>query len=88
MAARYNLSAIETHRRIISLLTSWGVHHVVDTSFSRDFSLIEISAEFIDRVKRSRDGDKAATPLIASACPGWICYAEKTRTCRCIVSVS
>lgn len=86
---------------------SLGVHYVFDTSFSRDFSLLESAREFVERfrfyqekqqkkdpvnnnvkstrIKRngtSGGGDEAMSeaklPMLASACPGWICYAEKT----------
>ena len=86
---------------------SLGVHHVFDTSFSRDFSLLESAREFVERyrfyqekqqqkppmdnnnvksVRIKRNGasggdgamNEAKLPMLASACPGWICYAEKT----------
>ncbi|KAK2172123.1 hypothetical protein NP493_990g00037 [Ridgeia piscesae] len=40
-------------------------------------SLIESAHEFVRRY-RNRDIDKTALPMLASACPGWVCYAEKT----------
>ena len=48
--------------------------YLTDTTFSRDFSLLESAREFIGRYS---EGDKRL-PLLTSACPGWICYAEKT----------
>ncbi|NXB45523.1 NARFL factor, partial [Leucopsar rothschildi] len=54
-----------------------GVHYVFDTTFSRNFSLLESQQEFVRRFHRQAD-DKKALPMLASACPGWICYAEKT----------
>lgn len=50
---------------------------VIDSSFSRDFSLLESVEEFISRYKLA--DKKNPLPIIASACPGWICYAEKTK---------
>jgi iron only hydrogenase large subunit-like protein len=47
---------------------------VLDSSFSRNFSLLEIGCEFISRY-RSTQGD---LPLLASSCPAFICFAEKT----------
>ena len=51
----------------------FGAARAFDTSFSRDIALVETFAEFTEWM---RDG--ARTPMLASACPGWVCYAEKT----------
>jgi iron only hydrogenase large subunit-like protein len=61
-------------KKLTTFLKSLGVQHVFDTSFSREFSLMESAAEFIARYKRTVD---SPLPMFASACPGWICYAEK-----------
>jgi iron only hydrogenase large subunit-like protein len=92
---------------LTNFFKSLGVHYVFDTSFSRDFSLLESAREFVERfrsyqekqqkkapvdnnvkstrIKRngtSGSGDdtmnEVKLPMLASACPGWICYAEKT----------
>ncbi|KAJ7398090.1 Cytosolic Fe-S cluster assembly factor NARFL [Pitangus sulphuratus] len=57
-------------------LRGW-VHYVFDTTFSRNFSLLESQREFVRRFRRQTE-DRRALPMLASACPGWICYAEKT----------
>ena len=50
-----------------------------DTSFSRDFSLIESAKEFVERYKTSNNPTSSAQlPMLSGICPGWICYAEKT----------
>ncbi|KAJ7989715.1 hypothetical protein DPEC_G00307400 [Dallia pectoralis] len=77
LAARYSLSSSEAGRRLTGFFKGLGVRYVFDTSFSRSFSLLESQREFIERFRR-RDHDKQALPMLASACPGWICYAEKT----------
>lgn len=48
-----------------------------DTTFSREFSLIESQREFVERF-RERNNDSKKLPILTSVCPGWICYAEKT----------
>jgi iron only hydrogenase large subunit-like protein len=48
-----------------------GAEHVFDTTFSRNFSLIESCREFIRRFQRKGD-DKKALPMLASVCPGEI----------------
>uniref|UniRef100_A0A673WNI5 Nuclear prelamin A recognition factor-like protein n=1 Tax=Salmo trutta TaxID=8032 RepID=A0A673WNI5_SALTR len=77
LAARYGLSSSEAGRRLTAFFKGLGVHHVFDTSFSRTFSLLESQREFVERFHR-KEQDKQALPMLASACPGWICYAEKT----------
>ena len=48
-----------------------GVHYVFDTTFSREFSLIESSREFVRRYQ-NREVSKTALPMLTSACPGII----------------
>ncbi|KAG1734744.1 iron hydrogenase [Suillus paluster] len=52
-----------------------GFEHVYDTTFSRHITLLEHTQEFLERKK----GD-GKLPMLASACPGWICYAEKAHS--------
>ncbi|XP_065109016.1 cytosolic Fe-S cluster assembly factor narfl isoform X2 [Paramisgurnus dabryanus] len=77
LAAHFGLSSGEVARRLTSFLKNLGVHNVFDTGFSRSFSLLESQREFLERFRR-KDVDKKALPMLVSACPGWICYAEKT----------
>ncbi|RIA97759.1 cytosolic Fe-S cluster assembly factor NARFL-like protein [Glomus cerebriforme] len=106
IAAKYDLTPLQVAKRLTHFFKSLGVHYVFDTSFSRDFSLLESAREFVERyqlyqekqqkkppqdnnikstkIKRNgtseNDGamNEAKLPMLASACPGWICYAEKT----------
>ncbi|KLO06441.1 iron hydrogenase [Schizopora paradoxa] len=56
-----------------------GFEHVYDTTFARHISLLEHVQEFRERKGASRLNEGAARlPMLASACPGWVCYAEKT----------
>ncbi|KAG0706111.1 iron hydrogenase [Suillus ampliporus] len=52
-----------------------GFEHVYDTTFARHVALLEHTQEFLERKK----GD-GKLPMLASACPGWICYAEKAHS--------
>lgn len=55
--------------------------HFVDTNFGRELALYELSNDFIQRYKTKKKGyDDQILPLLTSACPGWICYAEKTHS--------
>ncbi|NWI02442.1 NARFL factor, partial [Tichodroma muraria] len=75
LAARCKLGLLEAAQKLTTFLKS--VHYVFDTTFSRNFSLLESQQEFVRRFHKQAD-DKKALPMLASACPGWICYAEKT----------
>lgn len=118
-AAKYRLTPLQVHHRLVYFFKHFlGAHHVFDTSFTQDLSLVESAREFNDRFKhymqhggealeaakqqqdlekvveegkpkvRARRRKANATeeavgaqqdlPMLASSCPGWVCYAEKT----------
>jgi iron only hydrogenase large subunit-like protein len=82
-------------RRIRSFLSAKerGEWVVGDTTFARHLSLRESVAEFEERRAYAKgkwvDRSGGATeeggytpgplPILASACPGWVCYAEKAQ---------
>ncbi|XP_055991171.1 cytosolic iron-sulfur assembly component 3 [Sorex fumeus] len=72
LAAHFQLNPTDTARKLTAFFKMLGVHHVFDTSFSRNFTLLESQREFVRRF-RAQD-----LPVLTSACPGWVCYAEKT----------
>ncbi|PSR78145.1 hypothetical protein PHLCEN_2v7554 [Hermanssonia centrifuga] len=53
--------------------TVLGFKQVYDTTFARHIALLEHAKEF-----RERKAGVGQLPMLASACPGWVCYAEKT----------
>ena len=71
--------------KIVNVLHRMGFDEVYDTTFSADLTIMEETAEFIDRVK---DGGKL--PLLTSCCPAWVKfvgdqfpdYSENVSTCR------
>eukprot|EP00042_Codosiga_hollandica_P040824 m.356702 g.356702 ORF g.356702 m.356702 type:complete len:351 (-) comp55958_c1_seq9:293-1345(-) len=67
------MSADETAGRLASVLRGFGSEYVFDTTFSRQLSLLAAQQEFVARFAANNN-----IPLLTSACPGWICYAEKT----------
>lgn len=73
IAANYDLSIEEVASKLNAFFKALGVSYVFDTTFSKDLALIESGREFVKRFKSKTD-----LPMLASACPGWICYAEKT----------
>jgi iron only hydrogenase large subunit-like protein len=54
--------------------------HVFDTTFAREIVLREHVSEFFERKERAASSSAGAgsLPMLSSACPGWVCYAEKT----------
>ncbi len=71
--------------KIVNVLRRMGFDEVYDTTFSADLTIIEESAEFLNRVQ---NGGKL--PLLTSCCPAWVKflgdqfpeYAENVSTCR------
>lgn len=71
--------------KIVSVLHRMGFDEVYDTTFSADLTIVEESAEFMDRVK---NGGKL--PLLTSCCPAWVKfvgdqfpeYTDNVSTCR------
>ncbi|KAL3521831.1 hypothetical protein ACH5RR_014665 [Cinchona calisaya] len=82
LAAHFGLSPLQVFRKLTTLFKSLGVNAIFDTSCSRDLTLIESCNEFVTRYKQCHsttdEKPKSPLPMISSACPGWICYAEKT----------
>ncbi|KAH7366262.1 hypothetical protein KP509_18G070200 [Ceratopteris richardii] len=82
LASYYGITPLQALKKLTTFFKSLGVKAVFDTSCSRDMSLIESCEEFIKVYKAQGTsnfkGQKRGFPLLASSCPGWVCYAEKT----------
>lgn len=82
LASYFDLSPSQIFRKLTTFFKSLGVKAIFDTSCSRDLALIEACNEFIMRYKKlglaSVEENGSTLPMLSSACPGWICYAEKT----------
>ena len=65
-------------RRVTAFALSIGFEHVYDTTFARHLALLEHAREFEERKAHADSTGKL--PMLASACPGWVCYAEKTHS--------
>lgn len=57
--------------KITTALKMLGVDYVFDTSLTADLTIMEESAEFLNKLK---NGDKL--PFFTSCCPGWIKHVE------------
>ncbi len=58
--------------RIVAALHRIGFDEVYDTSTGADITVLEESAEFIERLQSGNDG----MPLFTSCCPAWVRYCE------------
>mgnify|MGYP004627421423 FL=1 len=71
--------------KVVAALHAMGFDEVFDTSYSADLTVMEESAEFLNRVK---NGGKL--PLLTSCCPAWVKFVdnefpemkENVSTCR------
>lgn len=71
--------------KIVNVLHRMGFDEVYDTTFTADITVMEESAEFLNRVHAGRK-----LPLLTSCCPAWVkfvCdqypeYKESLSTCR------
>ncbi|KAJ7316094.1 hypothetical protein JRQ81_002256 [Phrynocephalus forsythii] len=75
-AAKFNLPVTEAAKRLCGFLKSLGVHYVFDITIATDFSILESQKEFVQRYHHHSQ-EEHALPMFASACPGWIQYAER-----------
>lgn len=72
LATSTQMTMTQAYFRLNTLFSRYfGVKYVFDITHARDVALWESSVEFV-----SKWGNQAS-PVLASACPGWICYAEK-----------
>ncbi len=71
--------------KVVAALHAMGFDEVFDTSYTADLTIMEESAEFLDRVQ---NGGKL--PLLTSCCPAWVKFVdnefpemkENVSTCR------
>ncbi|KAF6095693.1 nuclear prelamin A recognition factor [Phyllostomus discolor] len=75
-AAKLSLSVTDASRRLCGFLKSLGVHYVFDMTVAEDFSLLESQKEFVRRY-RQHSAEEPTLPMLTSACPGWVRYAER-----------
>ena len=79
LQARWGMQPPAVWTRVCAALKQLGFDQVHDLSLARHMSLYETVREFrLRREARMRGTNDAPTlPMVASACPGWVCYAEK-----------
>ena len=73
MAEEFGMPANEpVTGKLVTALRRLGVDVVYDTNLSADLTIMEESAEFLEKVKSG-----AKLPMFTSCCPGWIQHVEK-----------
>jgi iron only hydrogenase large subunit-like protein len=88
LAVRHNLTSATVLAGLrVFFQTRLRFRDIFDTTFARHISLQEGQREWVERSgardrrkgkERAIDDPIGPLPLLASACPGWVCYAEKT----------
>ncbi|KAK8250842.1 iron hydrogenase [Phyllosticta capitalensis] len=90
LAATYGVNELEAGHMVEQLLSgpyglrSGGNHGsgftwVIDTNTVREAALVLAADEVVSSLSESStDSSAPKKPILTSACPGWICYAEKT----------
>ena len=75
LAAHFGLPVAGAFGRLSTLFRrEFGVHAVLSTGLADRVAVAERRAEF---ERHLEEGGRKA-PLLASSCPGWICFAEKS----------
>jgi iron only hydrogenase large subunit-like protein len=72
LANKWGISKDDIWILLNKLFVAMGVDYVFDIDFARDISLLASGCEFVSRFTRDDN-----LPVLASSCPGWVCYAEK-----------
>lgn len=75
IANKFKLSPERAAKHIAGYFKQLGADYVLDTKIADDLALLESREEFL---KRYQDQKTFKLPMLASSCPGWVCYAEKT----------
>ncbi|KAM3961776.1 putative cytosolic Fe-S cluster assembly factor GL21135 [Aphomia sociella] len=79
LAARYKLTPEDATKKLAGYFKSLGADLVLDMTVAEDLSLLEAQQEFLQRYNNQQNEPTAKhLPMLASSCPGWVCYAEKT----------
>lgn len=78
LAKRYGLEVEACASKLSTYFKNLGADLVLNTKIADDFALIEARNEFLERFNAEAIEGSKHLPMLASSCPGWVCYAEKT----------
>jgi iron only hydrogenase large subunit-like protein len=83
LAAHYHMTQRDALGRLMTFFKTLGVAYVFDTTFTRDFALIEGALEFVERYRTANGScsNNHSLPLLTSACPGmWVSSAARCQS--------
>lgn len=74
LAKSFGVSEVDCHQRLGHFFAQVGekVIGLIDTTLAQEIAHLLCAEELTRRQKEGKMG-----PLLASECPGWVCYAEK-----------
>ena len=84
LAAHYGLTQHAATEKLCAFFAEqFGAAAVVDETVGFEVAVAEVAADLVARLDQVRGAADARArrhvlPLLASECPGWVCYAEKT----------
>jgi len=78
LGAKYGLTPQESGEHLAGFLKRLGADLVLDLQLAEDWALLSLQQEAAEHRHGSQGKGKHPGPLLASSCPGWVCYAEKT----------
>lgn len=67
-------ASVNAMDKLVSALKMMGADEVYDTTFGADLTVMEESAEFLERLKSG-----GPFPMFTSCCPAWVKYVEEKR---------
>jgi iron only hydrogenase large subunit-like protein len=74
LATTCSMTMTQAYYRLNTLFSRhYRASYIFDITHAREIALIESATEFVKTFQNS----PSSLPLLASSCPGWICYAEK-----------
>nr|CAD7416276.1 unnamed protein product [Timema poppensis] len=88
LAERYDLTVDRALQKLSGYFKKLGADLVLDMNIADDLSLLENQREFIERYRAAQGGEGKHLPMLASSCPGWVCYAEKTHGAAVLPHIS
>jgi NADP-reducing hydrogenase subunit HndD len=63
--------------KLVAALRRLGFHHVFDTDFAADLTIMEEGTELLNRLGKHLAGDKdVKLPILTSCCPAWVKFFE------------
>lgn len=65
-------NGLMSNGKLVAALKHLGFHHVHDTNFTADLTILEEGTELIHRIQTG-----GVLPMMTSCCPGWINLAEQ-----------